>query len=144
MCEAAQHRYREFAAENHGHHPGRREIHLDERHQRRGHQQLVGQRIHQLTKRGHLFAASGQISVQPVGHRGEAEDRRTEQPLTSTTGPWNFVSSTTTSSGMRKIRPERQRIGEVHLAVLSQLSAVSYQDLGRRPCHRFWHVRSDS
>ena len=40
-----------LAAENHDDHPGLRQIHLHERDERRGDQQLVGQRIHELAER---------------------------------------------------------------------------------------------
>ena len=66
----------ELAAENHGHHPRRRQLHLDERDERRRDEQLVGQRIHPLAEAGDLLAAPREIAVEPVGERRDPEDAR--------------------------------------------------------------------
>ena len=50
-----------------GDHPGGREIHLDERDERRGDEQLVGQRIHQLPQRRDLLAATREVAVEEIG-----------------------------------------------------------------------------
>ena len=49
--DAAQHRHGELAAEDHRHHPRRRQVQLHQRDERGGDQQLVGQRIHPLAER---------------------------------------------------------------------------------------------
>ena len=70
-------------------------------------QQLVGERIDDLAERRDLLAAARQVAVGPVGERREAEDRRADELLRHAedhAGPSNFVSSTTTSSGTRKMR----------------------------------------
>ena len=84
-----------------------RQIHLHERDERGGDQQLVGQWIHELAKRRHLLASSRQIAIQPVGQRGDAEDGRADQFFANSENgrPSNFVSRTTTRRGTRKIRP---------------------------------------
>jgi len=78
MDDAAQDGDGKLAAEDDRHHPGRRESHLNQRQQRRGDEQLVGERIHPLADAGHLAAAPGEKAIEPVGERGHAENGRTE------------------------------------------------------------------
>jgi hypothetical protein len=72
--QAAEHRDGELAAQDDGHHPGRGHAHLHQRHQRRRNQQLVGERVHELPELRHLPAAAGEVAVQPVRQRRDAED----------------------------------------------------------------------
>ena len=67
-----------------------------------------------LAERRDLLAAPRQVAVEPVGERREREDRRADQLLAARRGsarPSNFVSSTTTSSGTRKIRVSVSEFG---------------------------------
>ena len=52
-----------------------REIQLHERDEHRRRQQFVGDRIEDLAEPCHLATAAGQVAVEPVGQRGNAEDR---------------------------------------------------------------------
>ena len=77
-------------------------------------EQLVGERIDQLPERRDLLAPPREVAVEPVGERREAEDgrrRRSRCGTPSTAGPSNFVSSTTTSSGTRKMRVSVSEFG---------------------------------
>ena len=69
----------------------------------------------QLAERRDLLPPPRQVAVEPVGQRGQpkmaAADELLRNPRMSR--PSNFVSRTTTSSGTRKIRAERQRVGQV-------------------------------
>ena len=83
-------------------HPRRRQVELHQRDERRGDQQLVGDRIEHLAEPRDLLAAARQVAVEPVGERREAEDRGGDQLDRARRGrarPSNFVSSTDTSSG---------------------------------------------
>ena len=82
-----------------------------------GDQQLVGERIDDLPERRDLLAPPRQVAVEPVGERGErrrSRRRRAPSARRGSAGPSNFVSSTTTSSGTRKMRATRQRVRQVH------------------------------
>ena len=103
----------ELASDDDRDHPRRRQPHLHQRQERRRGEQLVGERIDDLTERRHLLAPARQVAVEPVGERREREDGGADQLLPHAEDrcrPSNFVSSTTTSSGTRKIRVERERI----------------------------------
>ena len=78
---AAQSRHRQLAADHDRHDPRLDHVELDQRDERRGGQQLVGDRIEQLAEHRDLLAAPRQVTVQPVGQRGDAEDQRRRHPL---------------------------------------------------------------
>ena len=105
-----------LAAENHHHHPGRRQVHLHERHERRGDQQLVGQRIHDLPERGDLLAAARQVAVEPVGQRRQAEDRRADQllPHAQNEAPLELRQQHDDQQRHEKDAAERQRVRQIH------------------------------
>lgn len=65
-CDAAQATDSELAADDDYHHPGRRNLQLHERDQRRGDEELVRNRIQHASKRGDLLAPAGKITVQQV------------------------------------------------------------------------------
>ncbi len=64
----------ELAAGDHRDHPRRREVELDQRDQRGEDEELVGKGVEDLPQPGDLAAAAGQVAVEPVGERREAED----------------------------------------------------------------------
>jgi len=72
---------RQLAADDHGDDPRRHHVELHQRDERRGRQQLVGDRIEQLAQHRDLLAAPRQVAVQPVRQRGDAEDQRRRHPL---------------------------------------------------------------
>ena len=76
---AAQHGHRELAKQNHDHHPGGRQLEIDERDQRGGHEELVGQRVHPLPEARDLLAAPGEEAVEPIGQRRDAKDDGAQQ-----------------------------------------------------------------
>ena len=51
-----------------------RRFERDERDERGGDQQLVGERVHQLAEGGDRVARAGEITIEAVGKRGEGED----------------------------------------------------------------------
>ena len=105
--DAAQHRDGELAAEDHRHHPRRRQVHLHQRHERGGDQQLVGERIHQLPEGRDLLAAPRQIAVEPVGQRRERR-RSPRRPVPCRTPK---ISRLRTSSAARRRAAARGRSG---------------------------------
>ena len=79
--QAAQHGHGQLPSQDDGHHPGGRQVHLDERHQGGGDEQLVGQRVHQLAERGDLLPPPREVAVEPVGERRDGENGRADQFL---------------------------------------------------------------
>jgi hypothetical protein len=103
----------ELPAEDDGDHPGRREIHLHQRDEGGRDEQLVGQGVEELSERGDLLVPAREVAVEPVGERREPKIAAPTSSFRTPRmrRPSNRVSSTTTSSGTRKIRPSVRRFG---------------------------------
>ena len=74
--DRAKARDRELAGDDHHRDPRRKPVERDERDQGGSHQQLVGQRVHQLAESRLLALAPGDVAVEPVGQRGDRKQRR--------------------------------------------------------------------
>jgi hypothetical protein len=78
----AQPGHGELARDDHHRHPRREPVERDERDERRRHQQLVREWVHQLPEGRLLALAPGDVAVEAVGQRGEREQaRRDHVPL---------------------------------------------------------------
>ena len=53
----------------------RQHVEVDEREQRRGHEELVGERVEELAEGRDLVARAREVAVDAVGGREHAEDR---------------------------------------------------------------------
>jgi len=79
LRQAAEHGDGNLPPENHDHDPRLSQVHLDQRDERRGDQELVRQRVHELPERRDLLPAAREVAIEPVGQRRQAEDRRPHQ-----------------------------------------------------------------
>ena len=108
----------------------RRQAELDQRDERSGHQQLVGDRIEQRAEPRHLVVAAREVAVEEVGDRGDEKDGQAEVLVAE-----NFVSSTTTRNGTRKMRNSVSEFGRFQ---------ISRRDVFRRRERRSGFARSSS
>src|SRR5262249_24063017 len=99
--------------------PGRNGMHLHERDERRGDEQLVGNGIEQRSDRRDLSPAPGEETVQQIGGRG-SEKNRQRQPLVRDDEPTQGDGHTLPNQRRHQQRNEedardRQGLGNVHL-----------------------------
>ena len=120
----------ELAPEDHGHHPRRREIHLDQRDERGGDQQLVGQRIHELPERRDLLAPPREVAVEPVGQRGDAEDRRADELLrhAEDQAPLELRQQHDDQQRHEEDAAERQRVRKIHALLVVRRERLTVQN----------------
>jgi hypothetical protein len=114
--EAAQRRHRELAADDHRHDPGWGEIQLYQRDERRGNQELVGDRVEHLADPGDLAAPPRQVAVEPVGQGGQPEDCRPDNLHLEPQHPPALELGHQHHHEQRHQEDpgERERVGQVH------------------------------
>ena len=111
------------------------DIVLQQRGERRGDEQLVGERIEKLPERRDLLVPPRQIAVEPVRDRREAENRRPK--LLRLQVPLELGQKHYHQQRDEENAAEGQRIGQIHYADLTLADSCRLSAFSReRGAHR--------